>query len=115
MDVFCYPSTAEKGETFGVAVAEGMAAGCAVIVLGLACFSDLVTDGETGLVFDHRPADADELLANCIARLISDSRLRAGLATRGQRHARQFDYPEVSRRILLDLALLTGTAANSGE
>jgi glycosyltransferase involved in cell wall biosynthesis len=107
MDIFCYPSVAEKGETFGVAVAEAMAARCAAVVSGLGCFGDLVREGETGLVFDHRAANSDELLANCIGRLISDSRLRADLAMRGQRHAQQFDYPEVSRKILEDLTLLT--------
>jgi glycosyltransferase involved in cell wall biosynthesis len=108
IDVFCYPSLAEKGETFGVAVAEAMAARCAAVVSSLGCFSDLVTDGETGLVFDHEAADADRRLADCIGRLLADSRLRRDLAQRGQQHARRFDYPEVSRIILDDLSLLTG-------
>jgi hypothetical protein len=34
--------------------------------------------------------------------------MRGDLALRGQRHARRFDYPEVSRVILEDLSLLTG-------
>jgi glycosyltransferase involved in cell wall biosynthesis len=108
MDIFCYPSLAEKGETFGVSVAEAMASRCAVIVSALGCFSDLVRDGETGLVFDHRAENPERLLADCIGRLISDPGMRRDLAVRGQRHARRFDYPAVSEHILEDIALLTG-------
>jgi phosphatidylinositol alpha-mannosyltransferase len=100
-----------KGETFGVAVAESMAAGCAVVVSALGCFSDLVTNGETGLVFDHESADSDRLLADSLGRLVADAALRKDLASRGQLHARKFDYPEVSRNILEDLAFLTGAGA----
>jgi glycosyltransferase involved in cell wall biosynthesis len=110
MDIFCYPSLAEKGETFGVAIAEAMAAHCAVVVSALGCFSDLVTDGETGLVFDHTAADSAQQLADCIGRLVADEDLRKKLGERGQKRAQQFDYPAVSRHILEDLALLTGAA-----
>jgi glycosyltransferase involved in cell wall biosynthesis len=109
MDIFCYPSLAEKGETFGVAVAEAMAARCAVIVSALSCFSDLVEDGETALVFDHRAIDAEKLLADCIGRLLLDPAMRMNLAQSGQRRSKRFDYPEVSARVLSDLALLTGS------
>jgi len=113
MDVFCYPSLAEKGETFGVAVAEAMAARCAAVVSRLGCFGDLVTDGETGLVFDHAAADADRTLADCLGRLVADAGMRRDLALRGQSHARLFDYREVSRIILADLSLLTGAGTEN--
>jgi glycosyltransferase involved in cell wall biosynthesis len=115
MDIFCYPSLAEKGETFGVAVAEAMAARCAVVVSALGCFGDLVEDGRTGLVFDHRAPDAERLLCDCLGRLIQDQGLRKDMALRGQQHARRFDYPEVSRNILEDLALLTGAATQKPQ
>jgi glycosyltransferase involved in cell wall biosynthesis len=111
MDIFCYPSLALKGETFGVAVAEAMAARCAAVVSALACFSDLVADGKTGLVFDHSAPDADRLLSDCLGRLVEDAALRGSLALAGQQHVRRFDYPEVSRAILDDLALLTGAGS----
>jgi glycosyltransferase involved in cell wall biosynthesis len=111
MDVFCYPSLAIKGETFGVAVAEAMAAGCAVVVSALACFGDLVDDGKTGLVFDHASPDADQRLADCLCRLIVETETRRRLAASGQQHVRRFGYPEVSRKILEDLALLSGAGA----
>ncbi len=109
MDVFCYPSLAEKGETFGVAVAEAMAARCAVVVSSLPCFSDVVADGETGLVFDHTSSDSEALLSKCLERLVSDGKERHEIAVRGQQYAKRFDYPEVSRNILGDLAFLTRT------
>src|ERR1019366_1793175 len=115
MDVFCYPSLALRGETFGVSVAEAMATRCAVVVSALECFSDLVTDGTTGLVFDHLAADAPRLLADRLGSLITNAAARNDLALRGQQHARRFDYPEVSRKILDDLALLTGAASTQSE
>jgi glycosyltransferase involved in cell wall biosynthesis len=115
MDIFCYPSLAEKGETFGVSVAEAMAARCAVIVSALGCFEDLVIEGQTGMVFDHRASNREQLLADCIAFLISNAVLRGELATRGQQHARNFDYPAVSEHILDDLALLAGTTAQKPQ
>lgn len=115
MDVFCYPSVAEKGETFGVSVAEAMAARCAVVVSALGCFSDLVTDGQTGLVFDHRAQNPEQLLADRLELLIDNPGLRRDLALRGQQHARRFDYPDVSRTILEDLALLSGAGAQKPQ
>jgi len=73
LDVFCYPSLADRGETFGVAVAEAMAAGAAPVVSNLACFRELVHDGDTGLVFDHAAPDAEVRLAGALARLVRDT------------------------------------------
>jgi glycosyltransferase involved in cell wall biosynthesis len=103
MDIFCYPSLAEKGETFGLAVAEAMAAGCAPVVSALACFSQLVRHGETGLVFDHSAPGADARLAGELARLLTDERLRHDLATRAQARARCFDFSNVAGIALADL------------
>jgi glycosyltransferase involved in cell wall biosynthesis len=113
MDVFCYPSLAQKGETFGVAVAEAMAAGCAVVVSSLGCFGDLVEDGRTGLIFDHRTANPEKNLAECLARLIADAQLRLEIADRGKVRSRNYDYPEVARTILADLTLLARTDAKN--
>jgi len=106
LDVFCYPSLAEQGETFGVAVAEAMAAGCAAVVSELDCFQQLVRDGETGVVFDHRMPGADARLAECLARLLADAGHRRSLAARGQEHVRRFDYRESAQTVLAVLATL---------
>lgn len=77
--LFVYPSLAEKGETFGLAPLEAMACGAVPIVSDLACFRDFITPGLNGLVFNHRSADAPELLANQILELANNSDQRASL------------------------------------
>ena len=109
-DIFCYPSLAEKGETFGVAVAEAMAARSAVVVSALPCFNELVHDGETGVVFDHTAADAPARLAAALARMLKSPDFRRAVALRGQAHVRQFDYSASARAILSRLAATSSTA-----
>lgn len=104
MDVFCYPSLADKGETFGVAVAEAMAAGCAPVVSNLACFRDLVRDGDTGLIFDHAAPDAAARLAAALGRFVVDTAFRREIAGRAQAFARRFDFAESARTVLADFA-----------
>ncbi len=113
IDIFCYPSLADRGETFGVAVAEAMAAGCAPVVSKLACFDELVLDGETGLSFDHTTTRAEENLASALARLLRDAPLRQQLATSAQHHARQFDTSVVAQRLLATLSALDTTGPAS--
>ena len=106
MDVFCYPSLAARGETFGLAVAEAMAAGCAPVVSGLACFSELVRDGDTGLVFAQSGSGAEVRLADALSKLLADGALRRSLATRAQVHVRRYDFPSVAEEALADLESL---------
>lgn len=53
-DIFVYPSLAEKGESFGLAPLEAMAAGCRVLVSDLDCFSEYLEVGVNGRSFDHQ-------------------------------------------------------------
>ncbi len=108
-DIFCYPSQAEAGETFGVAVAEAMAAGAAPVVSNLRCFRELIDHGNTGFVFDHRaPTAADDLCAQ-LADLIIDPARRNAIARKAADHVRQFDFGARSEALLSDLAGLTAT------
>lgn len=77
--VFVYPSVAEKGETFGLSPLEAMAWGCVPIVSKLACFQDFITQGENGLIFDHRSQNAVQQLAAHIMRIQEDDKLRKKL------------------------------------
>jgi glycosyltransferase involved in cell wall biosynthesis len=106
LDVFCYPSLAAEGETFGVAVAEAMAAGAVPVVSGLACFSDFVRDGANGRVFDHTAADAAERLAAVLKVLIRDAGERRRLAAAARREAERFGFVRYAADLLADFAAL---------
>ncbi len=110
LDIFCYPSLAVQGETFGVAVAEAMAAGAVPVVSRLACFTDLVRDGQNGLVFDHAGAEGAAQLAAALVRLLRDPALRERLGVAARQDARVYDYGTYARTLLEDFAQLTASA-----
>lgn len=101
-DIFCYPSIAERGETFGVAPLEAMATGTATILSNLDCFKDFVADGINGLVFDHRAENAVSLLAEKIEQLILDSEFRDKLAMEGSKTALNFSNEKIANEYLKD-------------
>jgi glycosyltransferase involved in cell wall biosynthesis len=106
LDVFCYPSRAAEGETFGVAVAEAMAAGAAPVVSNLDCFRDFVRPDANGLVFDHTASDAAERLAATLASLLRDASRRHALASAAQSDVRRYDAPLYADALLADFATL---------
>ncbi len=106
LDVFCYPSLAEEGETFGVAVAEAMAAGAVPIVSNLACFRDFVRDGENGYVFDHQAEDAAAQLASVIERVLRNREERRLIAATARASVQCFDYPIYAKMLLDDFTKL---------
>ncbi|MBS0630877.1 MAG: glycosyltransferase family 4 protein [Verrucomicrobia bacterium] len=106
IDVFCYPSLAARGETFGVAVAEAMAAGAVPVVSRLPCFTDFVRDGANGLVFAHEAPDAAARLVAALRRLLLDPSLRSALARNAETDTRVYDFPEFAARLLADFSSL---------
>jgi glycosyltransferase involved in cell wall biosynthesis len=78
--LFCYPSVAEKGETFGLAPLEAMAWGCVPVVSDLECFKDFISDQGNGRVFDHRVPNAPAQLQKILQELTADSFQRQRLA-----------------------------------
>jgi len=104
MDIFCYPSLAEKGEGLSVAPIEAMAAGAVPVVSALECYRDVVRDGSNGRVFDHRAADGATRLADCLAALLQDPGERARLAAQAAEDARRFDYRVVAAALLEDFS-----------
>jgi glycosyltransferase involved in cell wall biosynthesis len=99
-DIYCYPSKADKGETFGVAPLEAMALGVPTIVSGLDCFKDFVQDGENGLVFDHHVETAVADLAKLIQRLIAEPDLYQRLSDQGALSAKKFSAEAISEQYL---------------
>ena len=106
IDVFCYPSLATRGETFGVAVAEAMAAGAVPVVSQLPCFADFVHAGDSGEVFDHTATDAPDRLAHTLGQLIADAPRRARLAANARASVRNYDFPLYAKRLLADFSEL---------
>jgi glycosyltransferase involved in cell wall biosynthesis len=113
IDIFCYPSVAVNGETFGVAVAEAMAAGAVPVVSALPCFSDFVRDGRNGRVFEHAAPDAPERLAVILGELVRDTRLRLSMAKNAQSDVRLYDFPKFAARLLEDFSSLNAPAPSS--
>jgi glycosyltransferase involved in cell wall biosynthesis len=104
--VFVYPSLAETGEALGLAPLEAMAAGCATIVSNLLCFDDYITDGVSGLKFDHRGSHPEGELADKLARLMSDPEFVRRLAQNGNKSAKEFQAPVIARKMLDDFEAL---------
>lgn len=93
--VFVYPSLAERGETFGVAPLEAMAAGAVPVVSALACFDDFIEDGVTGLRFDHRGQAPALALCAALRQALADS---DRLALAAQRRAAAYTVDAVAQR-----------------
>jgi glycosyltransferase involved in cell wall biosynthesis len=100
--IFVYPSLAEKGEAFGLAPLEAMAAGCSVIVSNLPCFGDFVDDGKNALRFDHSCERPEDRLAERLAQLMTDRQSLDRIARNGSVSARQFLLPVVAGKMLAD-------------
>lgn len=106
IDVFCYPSLAAKGETFGVAVVEAMASGAVPVVSDLDCFRDFLRPGVNGERFDHTDARASEHLARVLADMIADANKRTLLSSQARADAQIYDYPVYTDRLVNDFKRL---------
>lgn len=78
------------GESFGIILAEAMAAGCAVVASDLPAFR-AVTEDTAKLVPVSHPAQ----LAHAISGLLTDTTARETIAQRGRQLVRRFDWSEV--------------------
>jgi phosphatidylinositol alpha-mannosyltransferase len=87
--VFCAPNL--SGESFGIVVAEGMAAGCAVVASGLPAFARVV--GDAGVLV--APGDGEGLAA-AITTLLDDPESIATLGAAAREQVRRFDGPVVA-------------------
>ena len=88
-DIFVAPFIElENGDKDGIptALLEAMAAGCAAVVTGAGSILEVVTDGVDGLVVAQRDP---RMLAEAIARLAGDDRLRHRLSRAGMERVRQ--------------------------
>jgi len=101
---YCYPSIAEKGESFGVAPLEAMGTGLPVVVSDLSCFRDFVEDGTAGLVFDHRLPDADIQLAEKLRSLLLNDNLREKICDAGYKKSREYSVENIAQKYITEFA-----------
>ena len=95
IDIYVAPNTG--GESFGIILAEAMAAGAAIVASDLPAFLNVLGSGRYGLTF--RNEDAPDLERQII-RLGKESNLREELRERAREGARRFDWCEVGPEIM---------------
>ncbi|MDJ0734449.1 MAG: glycosyltransferase family 4 protein [Nostocaceae cyanobacterium] len=101
-DLFCYPSLAEKGESFGVAPLEAMASGLVPVVSNLDCFRDFIEEGITGYFFDHRSDDAANNLSATLSSAIINWETTSTMAEKAAHKAQEFSYDKIADSYLAD-------------
>lgn len=104
--LFVYPSFAEKGETFGLAVLEAMSCGCVPIVSSLECFQDLVIDQKNGYVFDHRSSNVVQLLAKKLGEAIQASENNRIYSNECINIAKEYEVERLARKYIEDFKIL---------
>jgi phosphatidylinositol alpha-mannosyltransferase len=95
VDVFCAPNTG--GESFGIVLAEAMAAGAPIVASDLDAFRRVLRGGRAGELFENGNA-AD--LAAAAARMLDDPARRATLAQAASAAVRDYDWQVVARDVL---------------
>ena len=95
------------GESFGIILAEALAAGASVVASDISAFDSLLGHGRYGTLFEsENPQD----LALKIVALLQDSTLRKEIAQRGKDYAQQFDWDVVADKIydVYEMAMVGG-------
>ncbi|MDA8775160.1 glycosyltransferase family 4 protein [Opitutales bacterium] len=104
--LFVYPSFAEKGETFGLAVLEAMSCGCVPIVSSLECFEDLVTDQKNGYVVDHRSNNVVQRLARKLEEAMQGSEKNSVYSIECITRGKEYEVERLSRKYIKDFQVL---------
>jgi phosphatidylinositol alpha-mannosyltransferase len=92
--VYVAPNTG--GESFGIILAEALAAGAAVVASDIPAFDALLGHGAYGTLFASEDGSA---LAAAVNRVLGDEELRNRLRTDGKAYAQSFDWDVVAERI----------------
>jgi phosphatidylinositol alpha-mannosyltransferase len=114
VDVFCAPNTG--GESFGIVLAEAMAAGAPIVASDLDAFRRVLRGGRAGELFAS--GDAADLAA-AIGRLLDDPQRRAVLSAAASAAVRDYDWTKIARDVVkvyeavLPAGSATATAASA--
>jgi phosphatidylinositol alpha-mannosyltransferase len=95
VDVFCAPNTG--GESFGIVLAEAMAAGAPIAASDLDAFRQVLRGGRAGELFETGDPGA---LARAAGRLLDDPQRRAELSAAAAEAVRIYDWPVVARDVV---------------
>lgn len=95
VDVFCAPNTG--GESFGIVLAEAMAAGAPIVASDLDAFRRVLRGGRAGELFATGDSGA---LAAAIGRLLDDPQRRASLSAAASAAVRDYDWPKIARDVV---------------
>jgi len=106
VDVFCAPNTG--GESFGIVLAEAMAAGAPIVASDLDAFRRVLRGGRAGELFAN--GDPGELAA-AVGRLLDDPRRRASLSAAASAAVRDYDWHTIARDVVKVYAAVLPTGA----
>ena len=94
-EVLCVPSL--NGESFGLVLTEGMAAGLPIVASDLPSYRAVLQDGALGRLV---PAGDSDALADALIRLLDDAALRARLRERGIQAVERYSWQTVVTQVL---------------
>lgn len=92
--VYVAPNTG--GESFGIILAEALAAGAAVVASDIPAFQALLGGGKYGSLFTSEDSSS---LASSVSEMLLNQSLRDQLKRDGKIYAQNFDWEEVANRI----------------
>ncbi|MGO8684651.1 MAG: glycosyltransferase family 4 protein [Thermoleophilia bacterium] len=94
-EVLCVPSV--EGESFGIVLAEGMAAGLPVVASDLPGYRAVLGDGDYGVLVPPRDPQA---LADALLRVLASAEWRARLGEHAAAAVEEFDWEHVADQVL---------------
>ncbi len=94
-DLYIAPHTG--GESFGIVLAEAMAAGTAVVASDLPAFNRVLQSGKSGKMF---PVGDSEALGRAIVELLTDADQRQALVVEGNIRVMDFDWDHVVEDVI---------------